>query len=91
MNGSERTALIPVLWKKGKEVSEICEELGYKDAKHVTKVLRRNGLYVDKRIDVAKVHALQKAGWNMEMIVNEFGYRYTAEEIQNAIRRGARK
>ena len=91
MNGRERTALIPVLWKKGKEVSEICEELGDKDAKHVTKVLRRNGLYVDKRIDVAKVHALQKAGWNMEMIVDEFGYRFTAEEIQNAIRRGVRK
>lgn len=91
MNGRERTALIPVLWKKGKEVSEICEELGYKDAKHVTKVLRRNGLYVDKRIDIAKVHALQKAGWNTEMIVNEFGYRYTAEEIQVAVRRGARK
>lgn len=91
MKGRERTALIPVLWKKGKEVSEICEELGYKDAKHVTKVLRRNGLYVDKRIDVAKVHALQKAGWNMEMIVDEFGYRFTSEEIQNAIRKGARK
>lgn len=91
MNGRERTALIPVLWKKGKEVSEICEELGYKDAKHVTKVLRRNGLHVDKRIDVAKVHALQKAGWNMEMIVDEFGYRFTAEEIQSAIRKGARK
>ena len=85
MNGRERTALIPVLWKNGKEVSEICEELGYKDAKHVTKVLRRNGLYVDKRIDIAKVHALQKAGWNMDMIVNEFGYQFTAEEIQKAL------
>lgn len=91
MNGRERTALIPVLWKKGKEVSEICEELGYKDAKHVTKVLRRNGLYVDKRIDVAKVRALQNAGWNMDKIVNEFNYRFTAEEIQAAVRRGARK
>ena len=91
MKTSEKAKLIPVLWNEGKSPSEICEELGYKDAKHVTKVLRRNGLYVDKRIDVAKVRALQKAGWNMEMIVNEFNYRFTAEEIQAAVRRGARK
>lgn len=91
MNGRERTALIPVLWQEGKEVTEICDELGYKDAKYVIRVLKNKGLYVDQKVDVAKVRALQNAGWNMDMIVDEFNYRFTAEEIQAAVRRGTRK
>lgn len=88
MKTSEKAKLIPVLWNEGKSPSEICEELGYKCEKHVVKVLKQLGLYVNKRVDIAKVHALQKAGWSMDMIVNEFGYQFTAEEIQKALECG---
>jgi hypothetical protein len=38
-------------------------------------------------LDVRKVKALQKAGWPMAKIVDEFGYNFTAEQIREALTR----
>lgn len=87
----ERQKLIPVLWKEGKSPLEICDELGYKTPEYVIVVLKKLGLYEDQRIDVPKVLALQKAGWTMDMIEQEFNYRYTQEEIAAAVKKGLHK
>ena len=71
------------LWNDGLSVLEIRDEMGYKCTKAIESQLRLAGISprgVDG-LDVSKVIALQKAGWNMDKIVDEFAYNYTAEYI----------
>lgn len=79
-------------FESGKSVSEIREKFGYTDNHSVIYVLRKFGAYSlkdrkrsKKKMDVPKVLALQKAEWTMEMIMEEFDYDYTADEITQAV------
>lgn len=80
------------LYLQGNTVEEICDILGYKTAKHVEYRLSQMGVYETQcDIDVPKVLALQKAGWNMPAIINEFGYTFTAKQIIDAVNRYGRR
>lgn len=80
------------LYLQGNTVEEICDMLGYKTVSHVIYRLSQMGVYETQcDIDVPKVLALQKAGWDMPAIVNEFGYTFTASQIIDAVNKYGRR
>ena len=92
-NQRERYEKMQEMYKDGYEISEICVELEYKDPKHIIRVLKMLGVYEEESsdIDVPKVLSLQKAGWTMDMIEQEFNYRFSAEQISDAVSHYGRK
>lgn len=83
-----RKRIVADMWRKGYTEVEIANEIGYTSAEHVTKLLRKLGLRDEEMmIDVPKVIALQRAGWTMDQIVEEFDQKYTAEQLKEAVRK----
>lgn len=85
---------------KGRTLDELKELYGYEGRSAVRYVLVKHGVYrkTDRQVqndqrpvDAAKVLALQKAGWSMDKIVDEFGYQYTTAQIVGAVKEYRRK
>ncbi len=83
-------ARIAQMADRGYTVDEIVEAIDAKSKSHVLKILTEMGFREAtkgiKRLDIPKVKALQKAGWPMAKIVDEFGYNFTAEQIDMAVK-----
>ena len=83
-------ARIAQMADRGYTVDEIVSALGAKSKSTVLQILAEMGFREAtkgiKRLDIPKVKALQKAGWPMAKIVDEFGYNFTAEQIRTAVR-----
>lgn len=83
----ERRKQMRQMYEDGYTLPEICEELGYKTTEYVQDELRKLGVYVKYPfgIDVPKVLALRRAGWDMKKIIEEFNHEYTATQINMAV------
>ena len=81
------------LYKAGYSVSEIITEIEMGSIPYVRELLKSMGFDVKTTdcIDIPKVKALQQAGWNMDQIVDEFGFNFTAEEIKAALKAAANR
>ena len=66
---------------------EIADEVGAKSWRTIHEIL----IVMDKqkkrenRLDIPKVRALQKAGWTSEKIEQEFNYRFSRGQIEEAM------
>ncbi len=79
--------------ENGMSLEDIRQKYNYATLGAVRYVLRKHGKdpetpgrWGDRPLDVPKVMALQRAGWQMDKIVEEFSNEYTAEEIRKAVR-----
>lgn len=76
------------MFMDGYSYDEIANETGAKSVAVVKDLIRACGIrQKENRIDVGKAKALRRAGWTIDMIVNEFGYNFTAKEIEEALAR----
>ena len=81
-----RLAQLRELYTNGCTIAEICKEMGFKTPETPINYLKEMGIYEDYGgIDVPKVLALRRAGWHMADILDEFGGKYTADEIMDAV------
>lgn len=85
---AEKRRQIVDLWNQGYSVLDIRDLMEYKCSHSIETQLRLAGINPkgSSGLDVPKVLALQKAGWNMRMIVDEFNYNYSASEILAAVK-----
>lgn len=77
------------LYLQGHSIEQIRQKTGYTQLAYIRLILKNHGVLRPEDanpmgIDVPKVLALMNAGWNMEKIVGEFGYLYSADELENA-------
>ena len=84
------------LCEQGYTAKEIAERVGAASIQYVKEVLAGMGLCPAEppkngELDIPKVKALSRAGWSVEKIRNEFGYQFTADQIEEAIRRQIRR
>lgn len=73
------------LYLQGMSMADVAEEVGAKSVSFVRTILRDEGLIVEYGIDIGKVKALKKAGWSISEIEYELGWKYTAQEIEDAL------
>lgn len=87
-----RKKIVREMYLEGRTELEIADRIGYKSTKHVKATIRKLGLRVDcPIIDVPKVLALRKAGWQTEQIIEEFGYKFSADQIEEEVKKYARR
>lgn len=74
------------LYEQGYDYYYIMEEVGAKSPQAIETLLKRKKLFVSRKgLDVNKVKALAKAGWDLEKIYGEFSGKYKREEIERAM------
>lgn len=87
-----RKRIVADMWRKGYTKVEIANEIGYTSIGHVTSLLNKLGLRGEEMmIDVPKVLALQRAGWTLDQILDEFDGDFTAEQVNTAVRKWKEK